>query len=61
MGLGGVGRAGLQGSSVRVYFVQVPLSVEYLGNRYFIGRDPFAFSFELFDYFPFYTFSFGNP
>lgn len=43
MGLGGVESAGLQGSSVRV--VQVPLSVEYLGNRYFIGRDPFAFSF----------------
>lgn len=45
MGLGGVERVGLQGSSLRVYFVQVPLSVEYLGNRYFIGRDPFAFSF----------------
>lgn len=50
MGLGGVERVErvggrLQESSVRVYFVQVPLSVEYLGNRYFIGRDAFGFSF----------------
>lgn len=45
MGLGGVERVGLPESIVRVYFVQVPLSVEYLGNRYFIGRDAFGFSF----------------
>lgn len=51
MGLGGAERVGLQGSSLRVYFVQVPLSVEYLGNRYFIGETHLRFL--LFDCFLF--------